>query len=149
MRPAEGEKHNAATQNLQCRQFPVGAWSGKGGGGCWFALHSMRQRFGGVPLRCVALLWFCCGNKIHHNGIISGRTKRKAIHTDPHTQRAITTTTTRKKGQRKSVKRNPFAGRQRRRREKIFKFCYDAQKQQQQESNSNNNNEQQQKKNKA
>lgn len=114
----EKKKHNEATQNLQCRQFPVPTSDGAGAGaprvakGVGVGLHSMRRCFGGVPLRSVALLWFCCGNKIHHNGIISGRTKRRAIHTHrqtrahiyvsiithTHTHRASNNNNTRKKG---------------------------------------------------
>jgi len=50
-----------ATENLQCRRFPLRRRGVAKGGGL------------------VALLWFCYGNKIHHNGIISEA--NKAIHT--------------------------------------------------------------------
>jgi len=59
VRPREMEKK--ATENLQCRRFP---------------LRRRGVAKGGV---LVALLWFCYGNKIHHNGIISEA--NKAIHT--------------------------------------------------------------------
>lgn len=67
--------------------FRSGRGRGWGGGGLRTRLYI--RRFGGVHYvalrRVCALLWFCCGNKIHHNGIISERTKRKAIQTHTYT----------------------------------------------------------------
>lgn len=74
VRQKNGKK---ATENLQCRRFPF--------------CGRRRGNMGGAV--AVALLWFCCGNKIHHNGIISEA--NKAIRTQAHSRKQIKSETRR------------------------------------------------------